>query len=128
MPERRVASRSLPFAWRMLRQENAQTMDLLRRDLEPFAKTDDAIAVYTHSGLGPWFSLRSQRRLITPEAAVLPLQNSLVAISPVANQYKTEYAGILQGLEANTSLRLVAETPRLRVYASRDVAARFEKQ
>lgn len=113
------------LAWRLLQKDNVAMLNALHADLAPFAAVDDDIEVFTHLGLGPRFSLRSQRRVITPERAAMPLRNALVVASPVVGQWTTDYAGITRNLEANPTMIPVVRTPHLCVYASEDVIPRL---
>ncbi|CAK7027540.1 MAG: hypothetical protein DESF_01150 [Desulfovibrio sp.] len=95
---------------------------LLHQDLDVLLAFSKGKKLYVQSDVGPIVSLRVDRYTLDESNIQTPYSDSVIAISPLfAKSYTLgKYGDALQALDANSSLQCVADTGRLRVYATKE--------
>jgi len=97
----------------------------LNTELSTYSRLAPDIRVYASSGIGPRFSMRKHRYVLTPEVAARHLSSSMVFVALKQDMYpfKEQADTIVSLLLSNPSLKLIKHKPELEllVFASTDL-------
>ena|GEM_PF-1024434 len=110
----------------LLTLPHADELRRLNDDIRVFDNLPEHVALYVQSGLGPRLSLHKNRYLACATAIKQAAAHvSLMALSPLCGQYELggSYAEIAAMADAAPGLTLLADTGRLRIYASERLCA-----
>ena len=78
--------------------------------------------LYVQSGIGPIISMRKDRFVVHQGNLNNEFTNSIVAISPMCDQYLLgDYETAQKLLTENPTLKLISDTGRLKIFASKDI-------
>lgn len=111
---------------RLLTAPQRPVLEILNAEIRPLQKPlPEDVTLYAQSGLGPRMSLHAERRLLRMDILQQPLKGALIVLSPLCGAYrlKTSVAEAIKMADRHKDLVLLYGSDRLRVYASRDVAA-----
>ena len=95
---------------------------LLHKDISYLLQISKGHALYAQSGIGPIISMRKDRFVIQQNNLNNKFNNSVVAISPMCDQYLLgDYDAALELLNKNPSLKLINDTGRLKIFVSKEI-------
>jgi len=95
----------------------------LNATLGTYSQLPPEVKVYASSGIGPRFTMRKHRYVLTPQTASENLHSSMVFIAPKQNMFpfREHTEEMVALLLSNPSWVLTQQTPELLVFASADL-------
>lgn len=116
------SKRYIPARYLVNWQLNPETVRL-NKEINAYSNLPPDIKVYTSSGIGPRFTMRKHRYVISPQVAAQKFSSSMIFIAPTRDMFpfngKTDE--LLTQLKTNSSLSLTKHTPELLVFKSKDL-------
>jgi len=95
---------------------------LLHGDVSNLLQISNGHVLYVQSGIGPIISMRKDRFVVHQGNLNNEFTNSIVAISPMCDQYLLgDYETAQKLLTENPTLKLISDTGRLKIFASKDI-------
>lgn len=111
---------------RLLTSPERPVLEILNAEIAPLqAPLPEDVTLYVQSGLGPRLALHAGRRLLRADILQQPQEHALIVMSPLCGTFglETSVAEAIKMADSHKGLVLLYGSDRLRVYASRDVAA-----
>lgn len=110
-------------AFKIYANSDRAKISVLNQDIEKILKLNSDLVVYSQSSIGPRIALRHNRFTLTSGIVGKKFSQCVVVVSPLLGTYMLDnYAVDVAALHNNPSLRLVADTGRMLIFAAQDLA------